>query len=41
MILSPHTATLSTREDERIVENLARYKDGRPLLNLIDPEDCY
>jgi phosphoglycerate dehydrogenase-like enzyme len=39
VILSPHTAALSPREDERIVDlfldNLRRLEDGRPLRNRI------
>lgn len=40
VLISPHTAALSTAENERIVElfidNLARYKNGRPLRNQVD-----
>ncbi len=40
VLLSPHTAALSTRENERIVElfcdNLRRFEKGEPLRNQID-----
>lgn len=39
VLLSPHTAALSPREDERIIDlfidNLTRLVDGRPLRNRI------
>lgn len=45
VILSPHTAALSPRENERIVElfveNLGRYQRGAPLRNRITPEHLY
>ena len=45
VILSPHTAALSVRENERIVDlfvdNLRRYEEGRPLRNRVDPERFY
>jgi phosphoglycerate dehydrogenase-like enzyme len=45
VILSPHTAAMSARENERIVDlfcdNLARYLDGRPLRSRIDVEHFY
>ncbi len=45
VLLSPHTAALSPRENERIVDlfadNLRRYLDGRPLRNRIVPEHPY
>ncbi|HET6869825.1 MAG TPA: D-2-hydroxyacid dehydrogenase [Solirubrobacteraceae bacterium] len=45
VLVSPHTAGLSTREDERIVslfvENLGRYLRGEPLRNRVDPELLY
>jgi glyoxylate/hydroxypyruvate reductase len=45
VLLSPHTAALSVRENERIVElfldNLRRYLGGRPLRNRIDPDHLY
>jgi phosphoglycerate dehydrogenase-like enzyme len=45
VLLSPHTAGLSVREDERIVslfvENLGRYLRGEPLRNRVDPELLY
>jgi phosphoglycerate dehydrogenase-like enzyme len=41
VIVSPHTAALSAKENERIValfrENLRRYVDGAELLNRVDP----
>lgn len=45
VLVSPHTAGLSIREDERIVslfvENLGRYLRGEPLRNRVDPELLY
>ncbi len=45
VLLSPHTAGLSFREDERIValfvENLGRYLRGEALRNRVDPELLY
>lgn len=45
VILSPHTAALSPRENERIVElfieNLGRYQRGAPLRNRIEAEHSY
>lgn len=45
VLLSPHTAGLSLRENERIValfvENLRRYLDGEELLNRVDPGLLY
>ena len=45
VLLSPHTAGLSLREDERIVslfvENLHRYLRGAELHNRVDPELLY
>jgi phosphoglycerate dehydrogenase-like enzyme len=45
VLLSPHTAGLSLRENERIVslfgENLRRYLRGEKLLNQVDPELLY
>lgn len=45
VLISPHTAALSTRESERIVElfidNLQRFGDGRPLRNVVDTERFY
>jgi phosphoglycerate dehydrogenase-like enzyme len=45
VLVSPHTASLSVREDERIVslfvENLGRYLSGEPLRNRVDPELLY
>lgn len=45
LLVSPHTAALSTAEDDRIValfaENLRRALDGRPLRNVVDPSAGY
>jgi phosphoglycerate dehydrogenase-like enzyme len=45
VILSPHTAALSARENERIVDlfcdNLRRYAQGRPLRNVVDTREFY
>jgi glyoxylate/hydroxypyruvate reductase len=45
VLVSPHAAALSARENERIVElfvdNLGRYLDGRPLRNLVEPGVFY
>ncbi len=45
VILSPHTAALSVRENERIVElfcdNLRRYAAGEPLRNVVDTREFY
>ena len=45
VLVSPHTAALSIRENERIVdllvENLRRFQQGRPLLNVVDVEQFY
>jgi phosphoglycerate dehydrogenase-like enzyme len=45
VLVSPHTAGLSIREDERIVslfvENIGRYLRGEPLRNRVDPELLY
>ncbi len=44
-ILSPHTAALSPRENERLVDlfaaNLRRYLDGRELINRVRVERGY
>ena len=43
VVLSPHTAALSDREDRRIAELTAddarRLRDGGPLRNVVDPRD--
>jgi phosphoglycerate dehydrogenase-like enzyme len=43
--LSPHTAALSVRENERIVElfceNLRRYLEGRPLRSRVRTDAWY
>lgn len=43
--LSPHSAALDEREDERIcdlfIKNLTRFKDGDELENIVDPEIGY
>ncbi len=45
VLVSPHTAALSVRENERIValfaENLGRYLRGEDLVNRVDPELLY
>lgn len=45
VVVSPHSASTSDRENERIVElfceNLRRDREGRPLLNVLDPERMY
>ena len=45
VLVSPHTAALSERENERIVEllieNLHRFLDDRPLVNVVDVEHFY
>lgn len=45
VLLSPHTAALSVRENERIVDvfvdNLRRYLRGAPLRNRVDPALFY
>jgi phosphoglycerate dehydrogenase-like enzyme len=44
-LVSPHTAALSEHENDRIVdlvvENLVRFRDGRPLLNTVDVGEFY
>jgi phosphoglycerate dehydrogenase-like enzyme len=41
VLVTPHAAALSARENERIAElfadNLCRYLDGRPLRNVVEP----
>jgi glyoxylate/hydroxypyruvate reductase A len=45
VIVSPHSASTATKENERLVdlfiENLHRYLDGRPLINVFDPSRKY
>jgi phosphoglycerate dehydrogenase-like enzyme len=45
VLLSPHTAALSTKENERIVDlfcdNLRRFQAGEPLRNLVDTTHFY
>ena len=45
VLVSPHSASTSDRENERIVdlfcENLRRYLSGRPLLNVLNTETLY
>jgi phosphoglycerate dehydrogenase-like enzyme len=45
VLVTPHAAALSARENERIVQlfvdNLRRYLDGRPLRNLVEPGVFY
>lgn len=45
VLVSPHTAALSSREEERIVrlfvDNLDRFLDGRELRNVVDTVEFY
>jgi phosphoglycerate dehydrogenase-like enzyme len=45
VIVCPHSASTSTRENERITDlfcaNLRRFLDGQPLMNLFNPELGY
>ncbi|MGN6199195.1 NAD(P)-dependent oxidoreductase, partial [Humibacter sp.] len=45
VLISPHTAALTTAEDRRLAElfadNATRLLDGRPLRNLVDVVDFY
>jgi glyoxylate/hydroxypyruvate reductase A len=45
VLVSPHTAALSVRENERIVDllvtNLRRFRRGEPLVNVVDVEHFY
>jgi phosphoglycerate dehydrogenase-like enzyme len=45
VLVTPHAAALSARENERIVElfvdNLHRYLDGQPLRNVVEPGVYY
>lgn len=45
VLISPHTAALDAREEERIADqfcdNLRAYLDGRPLVNVVDPTKGY
>ena len=45
MLISPHTAALTTAEDRRLADlftdNATRLLDGRPLRNLVDVVDFY
>jgi phosphoglycerate dehydrogenase-like enzyme len=45
VIVSPHSASTSDRENERITdlfcENLRLYMAGKPLLNVLDTEAAY
>jgi glyoxylate/hydroxypyruvate reductase A len=45
VLVTPHAAALSARENERIVElfvaNLRRYLDGEPLVNVVKPGVFY
>ena len=45
VLVTPHAAALSARENERIAElfadNLRRYLDGRPLRNVVEPGVYY
>lgn len=43
VLISPHSASTSDRENERLtdlfIENLRRFLDGRPMLNVLGPAD--
>lgn len=45
VVVSPHSASTSERENERIVDlfcdNLRRWREGRPLRNVLDTERLY
>lgn len=45
VVVSPHSASTSDRENGRIVDlfcdNLMRWREGKPLLNVLDPERLY
>ncbi|MGI6358198.1 MAG: D-2-hydroxyacid dehydrogenase [Bacillota bacterium] len=45
VLVSPHSASTSDRENELITdlfcENIRRYLNGQPLLNVLDPERMY
>jgi phosphoglycerate dehydrogenase-like enzyme len=45
VLVTPHAAALSARENERItelfVDNLRRYLDGEPLVNVVEPGVFY
>ena len=45
LIITPHCAGLSTQRADRLTQffcqNLSRYVDGKPLVNLIDPQRGY
>ncbi len=45
VLLSPHTAALSAQENDRLVDlfldNLSRYRQGRPLINVVDTRHFY
>jgi len=45
VLLSPHTAALSVQENDRLVDlfldNLSRYRQGRPLINVVDTRHFY
>ena len=45
VLISPHTAALSSREEERIVrlflDNLDRHLGGRELRNVVDTVEFY
>jgi glyoxylate/hydroxypyruvate reductase len=45
VFVCPHSASTVAAENERIVElfreNIRRYLEGRPLLNLLDKEQLY
>jgi phosphoglycerate dehydrogenase-like enzyme len=45
VLVSPHSGGTSDRENSRITDifcdNLARYRAGEPLRNVLDPERLY
>ncbi|MFC7456690.1 D-2-hydroxyacid dehydrogenase [Brachybacterium sp. GCM10030267] len=45
VLISPHTAAVSAREDDRIatlfIDNLRRFVDGRPMRNVVDTVEFY
>ena len=45
VLISPHTAALDAREEERICDqfcdNLRAFLDGRPMINVVDPAAGY
>ncbi|MHC4925039.1 MAG: D-2-hydroxyacid dehydrogenase, partial [Planctomycetota bacterium] len=45
VLVSPHSGSTSDRENSRLTDifcdNLARYREGRPLRNVLDPQRLY